>query len=108
MINKVWNELGSKGLLDEDSDKFEVGNTVLNFARDFEKVSEQNKGKVLELIKHFFGDGSVEISSDPGNWTEITDGLWQSTVKPDLFSTDGGKTYYSCNDSERKIHTSVK
>lgn len=109
MVNaqEVWNKLNAQGMLDEDGKDWNVGNTVMNFARDMENVGLGDKTRVLKLIKELYGDGSSNITNNPDKWTEITAGLWQSVVDPVMFSTDGGTTYYSCNDPERVLHTSM-
>lgn len=103
----VWNELNRKNMLDEEGKNWNVGNTVMNFARDVDALTDEERNLVLRTIIGYYGDGSVTITSNPENWVEITDGLWQSKEDPTMFSTDGGKTYYSCNDSEHRIHTAV-
>lgn len=110
MINaqEVWNKLNAQGMLDEEGKDWNVGNTVMNFARDMENVGLGDKTRVLKLIKDLYGDGSSDITNESNKWTEITSGLWQSVVDPVMFSTDGGATYYSCNDPERVIHKSIQ
>lgn len=103
----VWQLLNKQEMLDEDGKDWKVGNAVMNFARDMESLKEEERNKVLKMIIDLYGDGSVAITNDPANWAEITDGLWQSINDPTMFSTDGGKTYYSCNDPEHRIHTSI-
>lgn len=104
---EVWNKLNEQGMLDEKGKDWNVGNTVMNFARDMEHITEQERNRVIKMVINFYGDGTVSINNDPENWAEITDGLWQSISDPTLFSTDHGKTYYSCNDPEHKVRTSV-
>lgn len=103
----VWQLLNKQEMLDEDGKDWKIGNAVMNFARDVEALNEGERNKVLKMIIDLYGDGSVAITNDPANWAEITDGLWQSIKDPTMFSTDGGKTYYSCNDPEHRIHTSI-
>ena len=109
MINAqdVWVKLNEEGMLDEEGKDWAVGNTVMNFARDMENVKAEDKNRVLKMIIGLFGDGNVTLTNNPDKWTEITAGLWQSKDDPVMFSTDGGQTYYSCNDAERIIHTAV-
>lgn len=104
---EVWKKLNEQGMLDEEGKDWNVGNAVMNIARDIDSLTEQEKNRVLKMVINFYGDGNVTITNNPENWSEITDGLWQSISDPTMFSTDGGKTYYSCNDPEHKIHTSV-
>lgn len=35
------------------------------------------------------------LTDDPEEWTEVSDGCWQSKREPASFSKDGGKTYYN-------------
>lgn len=103
----VWNKLNAQNMLDEEGQGWKVGNTVMNLARDMEGLNEQERASVMKMVVGFYGDGSVSITNNPENWAEITTGLWQSKTDPMMFSTDGGKTYYSCNDPEHTIHTSI-
>ena len=45
------------------------------------------------------------ITSDPGEWIDQSDSsgapLWQNNRDPAVFSTDGGKTWYSLDEPER-------
>lgn len=49
----------------------------------------------------------------PDEWMDVAEysspdrpAIWQSRRQPDLFSNDGGKTYYSLDDEKREIKTS--
>lgn len=54
------------------------------------------------------------ITDDPTEWGSVAEyyskdhpAVWQSRRDPTLFSGDGGKTYYSVDDPERKLVTAV-
>lgn len=106
-VNSVWESLANEGYINEDDSKWAVGNAVMNFVRDMESLSDEQRGAVMRRIITLFGDGTAVVHVNTDNWTEITDGLWQYKLDPTLFSVDGGKTYYSCNDPEHKIFTSL-
>lgn len=104
---EVWKELHEKGLLDEEGGvNWNVGNAVMNFARDMEKIPDCDKDWVMRLVIGFYGNGTGTIVGKPVRWTKLAEGLWQSKDNPALFSTDGGSTYYSCNDPEHTVYSS--
>lgn len=41
-----------------------------------------------------------DLTSDPGEWVEVGDGVWQSRRRPTTFSRDGGRTWYDIDDPE--------
>lgn len=52
------------------------------------------------------------LTNDPNEWIDLdpTDGMVQSTRNPEVFSEDGGKTYYllsEIKDGEKIFHTAV-
>lgn len=48
------------------------------------------------------------ITDDPETWTPVGDGMLQSKRNPAYFSTDGGKSFTSVNDKDRKLYISEK
>ena len=106
---ELWKELDQSGYLNEDNkDLFEVGNTILNLSRDLSKISDANKKKVIEMINELFDTRDYIPTNSSDEWSLVIDGMWQNTNDPSLFSTDGGNTYYSCNDSEHNILKSTE
>jgi hypothetical protein len=64
---------------------------------------------LYKLLKY---ENLSALTNDPGEWLDRTEytpenPLWQNIRNSSCFSTDGGKTYYSLEDNERKIYTSV-
>ena len=52
---ECWDTLLSMGYLDEDEDRFEIGNAVMNLARDLERIKNpESKKRVIEMLNEFF------------------------------------------------------
>lgn len=45
-----------------------------------------------------------ELTDDPDEWMEVTDGTWQSRRNSEAFSNDGGKTYYLLSEGGNIFH----
>lgn len=105
---ECWDTLLSMGYLDEDGEQFEIGNAVMNLARDLERIKNpESKKRVIEMLNEFFKVQDYVPTTSEEEWNEISDGMWQNTNDPRLFSADGGKTYYSCNDADRVVQAST-
>ena len=62
------------------------------------------------ILHTLLGHGQLSpLTDSPDEWFEPADGLWQSTRRPDAFSTDGGKTYYLVDEPRetRQTYTSA-
>lgn len=47
------------------------------------------------------------LTDSPYEWMDVGANMWQSTRRPDAFSTDGGKTYYLL-ENRNVIHPTEK
>lgn len=107
-VTECWDTLLSMGYLDEDGEQFEIGNAVMNLARDLERIKNpESKKRVIEMLNELFKVQDYVPTTSEEEWNEISDGMWQNTNDPRLFSADGGKTYYSCNDADRVVQAST-
>lgn len=115
-------ELKLAGMGDSDSD---YGGALNSPVLDIVKVfCEQNHSGgsaactigMLEKLLRF--ENLTPITDNPEDWENINNkgffkdkfikDIWQCKRNPALFSNDGGKTYYSVNDKERKLLNSEK
>lgn len=46
------------------------------------------------------------LTNDPAEWMDHGNNQWQSRRRPDAFSNDAGKTWYSVDDAARTLTTS--
>ena len=109
MIEHAKEELQRAGMLSKDSD-YEglAGKATLELVEAFERQGHSgfSAGLVLGLFSTLARFKALSpITNDPAEWTEVADNLWQSKRQSDLFSADGGKTGYSCDDRERATIT---
>ncbi len=110
-------ELRRAGLFDKDSDYGGMlGHAVMKLVKVFDE--EGHSGMSARMAVEIFNRVAryqvlTPITNAPGEWTEITNWApgrppcWQSNRQPDLFSNDGGKTYYSIDDQKREVKTSA-
>jgi len=96
-------EVKAAGLLDADSDyDGMLGEAVLSLVNVFSE--QDHSGMSAAMVKDIF-DSLISwkpltpLTSNPSEWMEVTEGLWQSRRNPACFSEDGGKTYTDQNDS---------
>jgi hypothetical protein len=91
---------------DENSDDVldrTIYDTTLEIVRAFEKnnhsgYSAEGHTRMIEKLLRF--QPLTELTDDPAEWSQDTlvDGTWQNRRRPDAFSDDGGKTYYSVDE----------
>jgi hypothetical protein len=118
LVKHADHELRRAGLFDEDSDyKGMLGHAVMKMVRVF--ASEGHSGMSASLALQIFDRVArfktlSPITNDPEEWMNVSDlggdalgTVWQNKRDFSMFSTDGGKTYYSVDDKEREIHTSA-
>ena len=120
-------ELKAAGVLDKDSDyNGMLGEAVLEIVKIFAKQGHSGGSAAMTIAmleKLLRYEQLTPITDSPDEWTNVAerygegmgneengDGKywWQSKRNPALFSTDGGKTYYSVDDKNREIVTSEK
>ena len=100
-------ELRMAGLFDKDSDYTGmIGKAVMRLAKVHAK--EVHSGFSSSMVREIFykllnWETLTPITSNPAEWMRISrkEKVWQSRRSSCLFSTDGGKTYYSINDKKR-------
>jgi len=101
-------ELTRAGLFDEDSDyNGMLGKAVMDLVEVFADQGHSgfSAGMTLSIFNRVASYMPLTpVTSDPDElfFHEADaaggDGLWQSRRQPDLFSKDGGKTWYSVNN----------
>lgn len=104
LVEHAERELRLAGLMDPDSDYGgAAGKAILEIVRTFS--AQRHSGgsawlvvSALEKLLRF--KPLAPITSNPDEWMEVGDGMWQSTRCPSVFSKDGGKTWYDLDAPE--------
>lgn len=112
LIKHAQDELWRAGFFDPDSDyDGMIGVAVMGL---IDTVANQgHSGTSINYVVAIFNQlvqfkALTPLTDDPNEWinhTDISDGnpLWQNRRQSDAFSNDGGKTYYSVDDTERIV-----
>jgi len=111
LVSHAERELKLAGMFDKDSDYGgALGKAVLRTVKSFSKehFSGMSAGICIQLLEKLLRfENLTPITDDPKDWIDRTEEsgcpIWQSKRNSELFSTDGGKTYYSIGDEKRKI-----
>lgn len=113
LVDHAEKELRRAGLFDKDSDyEGALGDAVLELVRTF-AAQEHSGFSAMRTLQLFLQVAQFKplgpITDDPEEWMDITDEppTWQSRRSPNLFSNDGGKTYYDVDDKTRKTTASA-
>lgn len=97
LVRHAERELRLAGLFDEDSDyNGMLGAATLDIVRVFadQGHSGYSAALVTDLTSRLMRfEPLTPLTSDPAEWMEVTDGLWQSRREPRAFSHDGGQTW---------------
>lgn len=104
----AWDELNRAGLFTENGGM--IGRAVMDLVDVFVEQghSGMSAGIVLDIFRRVVSvEPLTSLTDDPDEWRNVDgDNLWQSRRRPDAFSNDGGKTYYTLNEGCDVIHTS--
>ena len=115
LIEHAESEMRKAGLYDKDADYGGmIPEAVMKLVRPFaeEGHSGMSASLTLEIFNRVARFKTLSpLTSDPDEWMQISadmmpkgdPAVWQSRRDPSMFSNDGGKTYYSVDDQERKI-----
>lgn len=102
LIEHARYELTRAGLFDDDAD---YGGAHAQAVMDLMEVfaSQGHSGMSAAITLRLFYDLAEfkpigPITSDPDEWTEVTDGMWQNKRRSTSFSHDGGATWYDIED----------
>lgn len=108
LVEHAERELRAAGLFDEDSDyDGMLGPAALDIVRVFADQGHSGFSAALttDIVTRLMRyEALTPITDDPDEWMHIADdvagqpNLWQSTRQPDLFSHDGGRSWYSVDD----------
>ena len=107
LVDHAEREMRLAGLYDKDADyDGMIPEAVMKLIRPFAESGHSGFSAGLTLaifdkVARF--KALTEPTDSPDEWNEVTKGLWQSNRQPDLFSTDGGRLYYSVDDEDRKV-----
>ena len=99
-------ELRREGLLGDTEDFLYgdmLGQAVLDLIELFadQGHSGMSAGYTLHIFERLANFQSLSpLSSDPEEWNEVGDGVWQNNRFFACFSEDGGKTYYNIDEDK--------
>jgi len=99
LIKHAEKELRLAGMFDKDADyDGMLAPEILKLVKVF---SDQNHsgasaaitiGVLIRLLKF---QPLTPLTSNPDEWMEVGEKMWQSKRNPNVFSKDGGKTWYN-------------
>jgi hypothetical protein len=99
-------ELRKAGLYDKDSDyNGELAPAIVEVVKKFAELghSGSSAGISIAILGKLLRFQTLSpITSDPAEWMEVGEGVWQSKREPATFSEDGLKTWYNLDDPEKK------
>ena len=111
LAQHAWDELDRAGMFDDDSDyNGALGADVLALVRAFaaQGHSGASAAATLSMLGRLLAfEPLSDLTDDPAEWLEVTDGLWQSRRMSEAFSRDGGRTY-TRNSTRSTVYTSVR
>jgi hypothetical protein len=96
-------ELEKAGLFDEDADYGGAhASAVMDLINTFD--DQHHSGMSAAITLKLFSDLAQSkplspITSEPSEWTEVVDDMWQNRRRSTSFSHDGGLTWYDIEDS---------
>ena len=110
-------ELALAGLLDAESDyDGELGVAALEIVHVFDKQghSGASAAMVISLVEKLLRyEPLTPLTADPDEWMPLDEevfgkaNVFQSRRDSKMFSEDGGRTYYSVDDSSRSLFYTV-
>lgn len=111
LVRHARYELTRAGLLDRESDyDGMLGAAVLELIETF-SAQGHSGGSAAAVVELFVPlarfDPLSDLTDDPDEWFEVTDGLWQSRRMADRFSRDGGRTFTLISNVD-KVYTSKR
>lgn len=110
LLNHARNEMIRAGLFDKDAD-YEglIARSVMDLLKAHSKAGHSGASheQVLEIFDILVRYKTLTpITADPSEWNDVSDmsgtPMWQNNRDFTYFSTDGGKTWYSLDDKEKK------
>lgn len=107
LVKHARQELDRALLSDADSD-YEglIATAVLELVEVFARQGHSGGSAamvtaILERVLRY--QPLTPISSDPSEWNEVGEDVWQSRRNPAVFSADGGETWYSIDVQQANI-----
>ena len=117
LVEHAERELRRAGLFDEDSDYGGMlAESTMKLIKTF--AEEGHSGNSAHMQVEIFSRLAsyktlTPLTDDPEEWMNVAEyqspdspAIWQNRRDSSCFSNDGGKTYYSIDDKDRKIKTS--
>ncbi len=115
LVEHAERELKLAGLFDKDSDYGGMlGESTMKLIKCFaeEGHSGMSASIQVDLFRRLASYKNLTpITDNPEEWMYVADErvdkpIYQNKRSSDLFSNDGGKTYYSVDDEKRELKTS--
>lgn len=115
LVRHAKSELERAGMLEEGSGSQKewnhmVGNSVLELIRAFS--GQRHSGATAMLTIELFTklarfENLTPLTSDPAEWIQHSDTVWQNRRNGNIFSQDGGKTWYDINDPRTMLTSTM-
>lgn len=109
LVNFAREEMRRAGMWDHDVDygKGEIADCVLRLVKTHSR--EGHSGGSAEMVLDVFEKvvrykPLSPLTSDPDEWMDVGQNMWQSRRNPSCFSEDGGKTFYDIDEAGRPRH----
>lgn len=102
LVAYARDEMRRAGLYDDDSDYGGmIPDAVIDVVRAFSRAGHSGGSAalvtaILERVLRF--QPLTPLTSNPDEWMEVGEGLWQSKRQPSVFSHDGGQTWHDLDD----------
>lgn len=107
LVAHAKRELERAGFYDDDVMYGEMlPNAIMELVETF--ALQGHSGMSASIVTGVLGrllrfEPLIELTSDPDEWIEVGDGMWQNKRNPAAFSEDGGESWYLLEVSEAKF-----
>lgn len=86
-------------------DAYNTVKSIVDALEDFrEGYGEQEAGYVMDMFEMLLrGDNLAPITDNPEDWDYLSEAeVWQNYRNPNVYSTDGGRTWFDARESDSK------
>lgn len=102
LVKHAEREMRLAGLYDKDADyDGMIPDAVMALVKAHSEQghSGYSSGMVLSIFNRVINFKTLTpLTSNPEDWIEVSDGMWQNRRQGTAFSKDGGKTFYDLDD----------
>lgn len=102
LVTHAERELQRAGLFDQDSDYGGMlGDAVLDMVKVFSEQGHSgfSAAMTIDILSRVLKyEVLTPITSNPDEWMDVGNDMWQSRRQPNIFSTDSGQTWYNLDE----------